>query len=92
MENNQLPGTFLYVGETELTNILADPNFSNAFTNQGIAFYAYGVGAEQETAFSRFHNDDVPGTYLYATGAEADAIRANSPNFVDEGIVFEAVV
>ncbi|MEM9272181.1 MAG: serine hydrolase domain-containing protein [Cyanobacteria bacterium P01_F01_bin.143] len=92
LENNQLPGTFLYVGETELTNILDDPNFSNAFTNQGVAFYTYGVGSEQETAFSRFHNDDVPGTYLYATGAEADTIRANSSNFVDEGIGFEAGV
>ena len=90
LESNQLPGTFLYVGEEELNSINEDPNFSNAFTNQGIAFYVYGVGANQETPFSRFQNSNVPGTYLYATGAEADNIRANLPGFVDEGIAFEA--
>ena len=90
LESNQLPGTFLYVGEEELNSINADPNLSNAFTNQGIAFYVYGVGANQETPFSRFQNSDVPGTYLYATGAEADNIRANFTNLIDEGIAFEA--
>ncbi|MDJ0904070.1 MAG: hypothetical protein QNJ55_35305 [Xenococcus sp. MO_188.B8] len=92
LESNQLPGTFLYVGEEELNSINADPNFSNAFTNQGVAFYVYGVGANQETPFSRFQNSDVPGTYLYATGEEADNIRANFTNFNDEGTAFEAVI
>ncbi|MEM9274925.1 MAG: PPC domain-containing protein [Cyanobacteria bacterium P01_F01_bin.143] len=92
LENNQLPETYLYVGAEELANINADPNFSNAFTEQGIAFYVYGVGAGEETPFNRFQNTDVPGTYLYATGAEADAIRAGSPNFVDEGAAFEALI
>ncbi len=92
LESNQTPGTFLYVGEEELNNINADPNFSNAFTNQGIAFYVYGVGANQETPFSRFQNSNVPGTYLYATGAEADNIRVNFPGFIDEGIAFEAAI
>ncbi|MEM9272650.1 MAG: PPC domain-containing protein [Cyanobacteria bacterium P01_F01_bin.143] len=92
LENNQLPGTFLYVGDEELANINADPNFSNAFTEQGIAFYAYGAGVGEETSFNRFQNTDVPGTYLYATGAEADAIRVNSPNYIDEGIAFEALI
>ncbi|MGK7892387.1 MAG: hypothetical protein AB4372_01720 [Xenococcus sp. (in: cyanobacteria)] len=92
LENNQTPGTFLYVGEEELNNINADPNFSNIFTNQGIAFYVYGVGANQETPFSRFQNSNVPGTYLYATGVEADNIRTNFPGFIDEGIAFEAAI
>ncbi|MEM9274933.1 MAG: TIGR03118 family protein [Cyanobacteria bacterium P01_F01_bin.143] len=92
LENNQLPGTFLYVGDEELANINADPNFSNAFTEQGIAFYAYGAGVGEETPFNRFQNTDVPGTYLYAAGAEADAIRADSPNYIDEGIAFEALI
>ncbi|MEM9272651.1 MAG: calcium-binding protein [Cyanobacteria bacterium P01_F01_bin.143] len=90
LESNQLPGTFLYVGAEELASINADPNFSGAFTDQGVAFYTYGAGAGVETPFNRFQNTGVPGTYLYATGAEADSIRANFPGFVDEGIAFEA--
>ncbi|MEM9272180.1 MAG: DUF4347 domain-containing protein [Cyanobacteria bacterium P01_F01_bin.143] len=92
LESNQLPGTFLYVGDEELASINADPNFSNAFTDQGVAFYVYGAGAGEETPFNRFQNSDVPGTYLYATGAEADSIRANFPNFIDEGVAFEALI
>ena len=92
LENTQLPGTFLYVGEEELNSINADPNFANTFNNQGIAFYVYGAGSNQETSFSRFQNSNVPGTYLYATGAEADNIRNNLPGFIDEGIAFEAVI
>ena len=92
LESNQLPGTFLYVGDEELASINADPNFSNAFTNQGVTFYVYGAGAGEESPFNRFQNSDVPGTYLYATGAEADNIRANFPGFIDEGVAFEALI
>ncbi|MDJ0904321.1 MAG: calcium-binding protein, partial [Xenococcus sp. MO_188.B8] len=92
LESNEIPGTFLYVGEEELNNINADPNFSNAFTNQGIAFYVYGVGANQETPFTRFQNSDVPGTYLYATGEEVVNIRDNFKSFIEEGIAFEAAI
>ena len=92
LESNEIPGRFLYVGEEELNRINEDPNFSNEFTNQGIAFYVYGVGANQATPFSRFQNSDLPGSYLYATGEEADNIRANFPNLIDEGTAFEAVI
>ncbi len=92
LESNEIPGRFLYVGEEELNSINADPNFSDAFTNQGIAFYVYGVGADQATPFSRFQNSDLPGSYLYATGEEADNIRANFTNFIEEGTAFEAVI
>ena len=73
-----------------LSPVNADPNLSNSFNEEGIAFYVYGVGAGEETPFFRFQNSLVPGTYLYATGAEADNIRTNFPNFVEEGIAFEA--
>ena len=92
LESNEIPGTFLYVGEEELNNINADPNFSNAFTNQGIAFYVYGVGANQATPFTRFQNSDVPGTYLYATGEEVVNIRENFKSFIEEGLAFEAAI
>ena len=91
-QSNQRPGTYLFVGEEERNSINNDPNFSNAFTEEGIAFHVYGAGANQETPFYRFQNSEVPGTYLYATGAEADNIRDNLTNFIDEGIAFEAAI
>ena len=91
-QSNQLPGTYLFVGEAERNGINGDPNLANIFTEEGVAFYAYGVGANQGVPFSRFQNSNVPGTYLYATGAEADGIRAEFPNFEDEGIAFETFV
>ncbi len=84
-----IPGTYLYAGEEERAGILA--NFSETFTEEGLAFYVYGVGAEQGTPFSRFHNSNFPGTYLYAAGDEAANIRTNFLNFEDEGIAFEAL-
>ncbi|MEM9271605.1 MAG: spondin domain-containing protein [Cyanobacteria bacterium P01_F01_bin.143] len=92
LESNQVAGTFLYVGQDELDSINASPDFSDDFINQGVAFYVYGAGAGEETPFSRFQNSAVPGTYLYATGAEADNIRANFPGFIDEGVAFEAAI
>ena len=91
-QSNQLPGTYLFVGAEERNSINANPNLSNIFTEEGIAFYIYGAGANQETPFTRFQNNNVPGTYLYASGAEADGISANFPNFVEEGIAFEAKI
>ena len=89
-QSTQRPGTYLFVGEDERNNINADPNFANAFDEEGIAFYIYGAGAGIETPFSRFQNTNVSGTYLYATGEEANNIRANFPGFLDEGVAFEA--
>ena len=89
-QSNQLPGTYLFVGEEERNGINADPNFSSSFNEEGIAFYVHGAGSNEETAFSRFQNSNVLGTYLYAAGAEANGIRNNFPNFIDEGIAFEA--
>jgi len=41
------------------------------------------------TPVIRFQNKDVPGTYLYAKEAEAQGIRANYPNFSEEGQAFK---
>ncbi|MEM9271347.1 MAG: hypothetical protein AAGA80_00100 [Cyanobacteria bacterium P01_F01_bin.143] len=89
-QSTQLPGTYLFVGEAERNSINADPNLSSSFNEEGIAFYVYGAGADEAAPFSRFQNSSVPGTYLYATGTEAANIRTNLPNFVEEGIAFEA--
>ena len=89
-QSNATPGTYLFVGEEERQNI--NQNFADSFTEEGIAFYVYGVGTGEETSYTRFQNSLVPGTYLYATGGEADNIRANFSYFIEEGISFEARV
>ena len=89
-QSTQQPGTYLFVAEEERNSINADPNLSSSFTEEGLAFYVYGAGAGEETPFIRFQNSLIPGTYLYATGAEADNIRLNFPNYVEEGNAFEA--
>ena len=91
-QSNSRPGTYVFVGTEERNGILGDPNLSSTFTEEGIAFYAYGAGANEETAFSRFQNSNIPGTYLYAAGEEANNIRNNFPGFFDEGTAFEAAI
>ena len=82
-----IPGTYLYVGEAEREAINRD--FADSFVEEELAFYVYGVGTGRGTEFIRFQNSDRPGTYLYATGDEANNIRDNFPNFVEEGAAFE---
>ena len=91
-QSKQRPGTYLYVGEAERNQINANSNLASAFNEEGIAFYVYGVGTGIGKPFYRFQNSDISGTYLYATSAEADHIRASCPNFIDEGIAFEATI
>ncbi|MDJ0651008.1 MAG: hypothetical protein QNJ60_20130 [Xenococcaceae cyanobacterium MO_188.B19] len=57
-----------------------------------MAFYVYGVGTGLGEKFIRFQNRDRPGTYLFAGQQEAESIRANFPNFDEEGAAFEVVV
>ena len=90
-QNTQRPGTYLFVGEGERNNIITDPNLSNTFNEEGIAFFVYSAGAGEETPFFRFQNSLIPGTYIYAAGLEADIIRTSlMNNFNEEGIAFEA--
>ena len=89
---NQRPGTYLYVAEEERNHINTDSNLAQAFDEEGIAFYVYAAGTEIGVPFFRFQNSEIPGTYTYATGAEADNMRSDCPNFIDEGIAFEAVI
>jgi|GEM_PF-6407507 len=42
------------------------------------------------TPLNRFQNSDISGTYLYATESESQTIRANFPNFIEEGQAFNA--
>ena len=84
------PGTYLFAGEQERISI--NQNFSEAFREEGLAFYVYGAGTGLGEEFIRFQNSDRPGTYLFAGEEEAKSIRANFPNFDEEGVAFEVVV
>lgn len=88
-ENN--PGRYLYVGDEERASI--NENFAESFNEEGVAFYVYGVGAQEATEFSRFRNLNSPENYLYATGEEAQSIRDNFANtFEEEGAAFEVEI
>ena len=87
-QSNNNPGRYLYVGEDERTNI--NENLSESFTEEGLAFYAYGVGTGEATEFNRFRNLNSPENYLFATGEEAQSIRDNfGDTFIEEGAAFE---
>ena len=85
-QSRATPGTYIFAGEEERQSI--NENFSDNFIEEGLAFYVYDNGSGLGQEFSRFHNLDEPGTYVFATGAERDNILANFPNFVDEGFAF----
>ncbi len=87
-----VPGTYLYAGAEERTDI--HQNYSDFFIEEGLSFYVYGVGEGKGATFYRFRNSNsnLGSTYLFATGAEAENIRHNFPNFVEEGAAFEAVI
>ena len=82
-------GTYLFAGAEEAASIRQ--NFKN-FIEEGIAFYAYSAGVGGGTTeFSRFQNNAMPGTYLFAGPEESTAILNNpNLNFTYEGIAFAA--
>ncbi|MDJ0651006.1 MAG: hypothetical protein QNJ60_20120 [Xenococcaceae cyanobacterium MO_188.B19] len=84
------PGTYLFAGEQERISI--NENFADAFREEGLAFYVYGAGTGLGEEFIRFQNSDRPGTYLFAGEQEAKSIRANFPNFMEEGAAFEVLI
>ena len=86
-------GTYIYVGEDERNSINSDSELATVFTEEGRAFSAYSPGSGEATEFYRFRNLNSPNNYLYATGAEAEAIRSQfSDSFVEEGAAFEAEI
>ena len=87
-----MPGTYLYVGEEERASI--NQNHGDSFVEEGLSFYVYGAGEGQGATFYRFRNTDpnLGSNYLFATGDEAEYIRNNFPDFVEEGAAFEALI
>ena len=41
-----------------------------------------------DTPITRFQNSNIPGTFLFANPSESNSIRANFPQFVEEGTAF----
>ncbi|MDJ0899607.1 MAG: CARDB domain-containing protein [Xenococcus sp. MO_188.B8] len=90
-QNKIVPGTYLYVGEEERNNINQNnPNF----IEEGLSFYVYGVGSGKGSTFYRFRNtnSNLGSNYLFATGEEAEYIRHNFPDLIEEGAAFEALI
>lgn len=84
-QNNDRPGTYLFVGQGEREQIKA--NFPN-FVEEGFAFNVSNQPNDNLIRLNRFQNKDVPGTYLYANEQESISIRQNFPNFAEEGLAF----
>ena len=88
-QSNFLPGTYIFASEGESESIRA--NFSDAFTEEGIAFYAYGADDNQGQDVIRFRNQN-NNTYLFVLGDEAQNIEQNfSDTFTREGVAFEVI-
>lgn len=83
------------------TGAKLDPFNPNAFVT-GLNFVSEGIvnlrqepiitNIEEDSLFTvslnRFQNSNIPNTYLFAGETESANIRANFPNFNDEGVAF----
>jgi hypothetical protein len=77
-------GTYIFVDATERDAILADENFSNTFSLDGVkaggttnpAFTANREAAENTIPFFRLRSIDVPGTYIFVSTEEYNGIFA----------------
>ncbi|MEM9275114.1 MAG: hypothetical protein AAGA80_19435 [Cyanobacteria bacterium P01_F01_bin.143] len=79
-------GTYVFVGTEERDGILADPNLSNSFSLDGVAedgtinpaFVASTVPGENLIPFFRLASVDLPGTFLFVSTGEYNAIFAEN--------------
>ncbi|MBL1209701.1 choice-of-anchor Q domain-containing protein [Geminocystis sp. GBBB08] len=84
-QNTSLPGTYLFVGESERQSIKQNnPNF----VEEGFAFSVAVQPGDNLIPIYRFQNTAVAGTYLYTGESERQSIKQNNPNFVEEGLAF----
>ena len=74
-------GTYLFVGAEERDAILANPDFNQTFELEGNGSPAFTASSENEddlTPFFRLKSVDVPGTFLFVSTGEYDAIFAEN--------------
>ena len=85
-QNNDVPGTYLYVAESEAQNIRE--NFDN-FTEEGLAFQVSVEPNDDLMPMYRFQSEDNPGTYLFVGESERENIQENfAESFIEEGLAF----
>ncbi len=90
-------GTY-YVGVSSSVNLDYDPNVAGSGTGDSSGSYSLELSLDGRdgdlftTPIIRFQNSDLPGTYLFAGEAESQGIRANFPNFIEEGQAFKVAV
>ena len=88
--NENISGSYIFANEEESQSIR--DNFSDVFTDEGEAFFAYEAGSGIGEDVVRFRNLNGSG-YIFALGAEAQNIRENfSDVFAEEGVAFESIV
>ena len=104
LESLSTPGTFVFVSTDEYDAIFAeDSNQSEQWKKQGFAdeaqtqdipeFYLRDGSADSGVVFNRFQNQE-NGTFLYAGGAEIDAIEDNpdlKSLFKNQGVAFKSM-
>lgn len=88
-QSNRIPGTYVFIDEQTRGSI--DQNPVNGFTEEGLAFYAYGAGSGLGDPIYVFQNSSLPGTFLYVGEEERNGIVANFSNFTELGIAFEVL-
>ncbi len=74
-------GTYLFVGEAEKDAILANPDFNQTFELEGNgrpAFTASTEPGDDLVPFFRLRSLDIPGTYLFVSTGEYNAIFAEN--------------
>ena len=87
-------GTYLFVGEAERDAILANPDLNQNFELEGVqedgsvnpAFTASLQSDDNLIPFYRLRNLDVPGTYLFVSTDEYNAIFADNSNQQDKWV------
>jgi hypothetical protein len=85
-QNRDIPGTYLFAGENESTNIREDfPNFEE----EGIAFNVSFEPGDDLIPLYRFQSNANPGTYTFVGESERQGINENfSEDFTEEGLAF----
>ena len=90
-------GTYLFVGEQEREDILNNPDFNETFELEGVqdddiipAFTASLEPGDDLIPFYRIQSIDTPGTYLFVSTSEYDAIFAEDSvqrdRWIQEGL------
>ena len=85
-QNTSVPGTYIYVGESEAQNIRE--NFDN-FEEEGRAFQVAVEPGDDLIPMYRFQSKATPGTYIFVGETERAGIKENfSQQFDEEGLAF----